>query len=93
MNFSDSEAEELTRARYRAAKERILKMSIYDQRSLTDVQLMINQFFYLSGKIVTWCHRGLELDIGRSLMIEFSARKLKGTLTTKIFGGLTKRIH
>ena len=27
-------------------------MSIYDQKSLTDVQVMINQFFSLSGKIV-----------------------------------------
>ena len=42
----------MTRSRYRAAKERILKMSIYDQKSLTDVQVMINQFFSLSGKIV-----------------------------------------
>ena len=45
-----SEAEEMTRARYRAAKERILKMSIYDQKSVTEVQVMINQFFSLSGK-------------------------------------------
>ena len=39
----------MTRARYRAAKERILKMSIYDQNSLNDVQLMLNTFFNLSG--------------------------------------------
>ena len=43
------EAEEMTRARYRAAKDRILKMSIYDQKSLADTQAMISQFFYLSG--------------------------------------------
>ena len=43
------EAEEMTRARYKAAKERILKMSIYDQKSLADTQAMISQFFYLSG--------------------------------------------
>ena len=41
----------MTRARYRAAKERILKMSIYDQKSLDDVQILINQFFNLSGNI------------------------------------------
>ena len=43
------EAEEMTRARYRAAKDRILKMSIYDQKSMADTQAMISQFFYLSG--------------------------------------------
>ena len=39
----------MTRARYRAAKDRILKMSIYDQKSMADTQAMISQFFYLSG--------------------------------------------
>ena len=50
----------MTRARYRAAKDRILKMSIYDQKSMADTQAMISQFFYLSGiynQNEVQCHR------------------------------------
>ena len=57
----------MTRARYKAAKERILKMSIYDQKSLADTQAMISQFFYLSGIYNHKSHRCRE--IGRVLQL------------------------
>ena len=46
MSLADEEAMLLS---YRAAKDKILKMSIYDSNSGKDVQEAITQFFAFSG--------------------------------------------
>ena len=67
------EAEELTRARYRAAKDRILKMSIYDHKSGNEVQLMINQFMFLSGTEQVWHFLVVIIELD----IEMKGRNIK----------------
>ena len=44
-----TEAEEVMRLQYRASLDRIMKMSIYDNKSIYDVQFMVNEFMFHSG--------------------------------------------
>ena len=45
-----TEAEELLRLHYRAAKNKIMKMSIYDNKSREEIQLLLNEFMFHSGR-------------------------------------------
>ena len=47
--FLFTEAEELLRLQYRASLDRIMKMSIYDNKSSYDIQFMVNEFMFNSG--------------------------------------------
>ena len=47
-----TEAEELLRLQYRASLDRIMKMSIYDNKSANDIQFMVNEFMFNSGNVV-----------------------------------------
>ena len=44
-----AEAEELLRLQYRASLDRIMKLSIYDNKSAYDIQFMVNEFMFNSG--------------------------------------------
>jgi len=46
-----SEAEELLRLQYRASLDRIMKMSIYDNKSSYDIQFMVNEFMFNSANL------------------------------------------
>jgi len=46
-----TEAEELMRLQYRASLDRIMKMSIYDNKSIYDVQFMVNEFMFHSANL------------------------------------------
>merc|ERR1712192_86759 len=46
-----SEAEELLRLQYRASLDRIMKMSIYDNKSAHDIQFMIDEFMFNSANL------------------------------------------
>jgi len=46
-----SEAEELLRLQYRASLDRIMKLSIYDNKSAYDIQFMVNEFMFNSANL------------------------------------------
>jgi len=86
-----TEAEELTRARYRAAKQKILNMSIYDHSSPSDTQLMINQFMFLSANLSEVRERkdGFEMpDIPNVAIPELREGTVNG-----VGGGVRMRDH
>ena len=59
-NFIITEAEELLRLQYRASLDRIMKMSIYDNKSAYDIQFMVNEFMFNSGNICVGFDSGQE---------------------------------
>jgi len=87
----EGKAEELTRARYRAAKQKILNMSIYDHSSPSDTQLMINQFMFLSANLSEVRERkdGFEMpDIPNVAIPELREGTVNG-----VGGGVRMRDH
>jgi len=57
-----SEAEELLRLQYRASLDRIMKMSIYDNKSAYDIQFMVNEFMFNSANLSEARSGKLDMD-------------------------------
>merc|ERR1711934_857266 len=58
----DGKAEELLRLQYRASLDRIMKMSIYDNKSAYDIQFMVNEFMFNSANLSEARSGKLDMD-------------------------------